>query len=83
LESDSSLLEQLEVDPAINLPNSIDQPDAADVPIPAFADSPKLEVLSWRSTSGFRGWWRKCKVGEKFLHPAPFALMGSSGTMAV
>jgi len=37
-ESDSSPLEQLEVDPAINLPNSIDQPDATDVPIPAFAD---------------------------------------------
>ena len=37
-DTDSSPLEQLEVDPAINLPTSIDQPDAADVPILPFTD---------------------------------------------
>ena len=37
-DTDSSALEQLEVDPAINLPNSIDQPDAANVPILPFTD---------------------------------------------
>ena len=37
-DTDSSPLEQLEVDPAINFPNSIDQPDAANIPILPFTD---------------------------------------------